>query len=158
MANGRQTMLLCICLLGLLSGSGLPVRCAENPEVSSATWNRASAASLIFTSAGKTAIVSSDGTGLRRLEFDVPHQVTWQVCGFFSDGRFLLLSMEPRRDGPGRPFDEYYHKTPTHLWRYDVKTKELEELITKDRIAPFCTPMLLIKDDRILVQVVKDRV
>lgn len=158
MANSRQTMLFCICSLCLLTGPGVPARCAENSTVSSAAPSRASAASLIFTSAGKTAVVSSDGTGLRWLEFDVPNQATWQVCGFFSDGRFLLLSMEPRRDGPGRPFDEYYHQTPTHLWRYDVKTKQLEELITKNRIAPFCTPMLLIKDDRILLQVVKDRV
>ena len=49
--------------------------------------------------------MNSDGTGLRYLEFDVPNQASWQPGGFFADGqRVLLLSMEPRRDGPGRPF------------------------------------------------------
>jgi len=124
--------------------------CAENTESSGST--------LLFTSAGKTAIVSADGSGLQWLEFDVPGQATWQVGGFFSDGQFLLLSMEPRRDGPGRPFSEFYTQTPTHLWRYEVVTKQLKELVTQERMAPFYTPMQLIGDDRILVQVVKDRV
>ncbi|MFV2065581.1 MAG: hypothetical protein ACC645_01275 [Pirellulales bacterium] len=158
MADGRHAMLLCICSWGLLTGLGSSICRAANPEASSAAGNQAAAASLIFTSAGKTAIVSADGTGLRWLEFDVPDQATWQVTGFFSDGRFLLLSMEPRRDGPGRSFHEYYTQTPTHLWRYDAKTKRLEELATQERMAPFYTPMQLIGDDRIIVQVVKDRV
>ena len=64
--------------------------------------------------------------------------------------------MEPRRDGPGRPFDEYYTQTPTHLWIYDLDTAELEEICTKDRLAPFVTPALLVGDDRMLVQVVRD--
>jgi len=158
MADGCQTVRFCICSLGLLLGSVSTARCAENPDVSPKTSNRAFAASLVFTLAGKTAIVAADGTGLRWLEFKVPHQATWQVAGFFSDGRFLLLSMETRRDGPRKPFDEYYTQTPTHLWRYDVKTEQLEELATRERMAPFYTPMQLIGDDRILVQVVKDRV
>jgi WD40 repeat protein len=158
MINGRLTMLLSICVLVLLPASGSSVRCAENLEVSAAARDQASAASLIFTSAGKTAMISADGSDLRWLEFDVAGQATWQASGFFSDGRMLLLSMEPRRDGPGRPFDEYYTQTPTHLWRYDAATKQLEELATRERMAPFCTPMLLIADDRMLVQVVKDRV
>lgn len=32
-------------------------------------------------------------------------------------GRVVLLSMEPRRDGPGRPFDDYYTQTPTETAR-----------------------------------------
>src|SRR5436190_22043845 len=64
---------------------------------------------LFFVSQGKTALINSDGTGLRYLEFDVPNQATWQPCGIFSDGhRILFLSMEPRCDGPGNPFEEYY--------------------------------------------------
>jgi Tol biopolymer transport system component len=117
-----------------------------------------STASLIFASAGMTAMISADGTDLQWLEFDVPKQATWQVSEFFSDGRLLLLSMEPRRDGPGRSFEEYYTQTPTHLWRYDTRTKQLEELVTQERIAPFYTPQLLLGDDRILVQVVKDHI
>lgn len=54
--------------------------------------------------------------GLRYPEFDVTNQATWQLSEFFSDGhRVLFLSMEPRRDGPGRPFEEYYRQTPTQL-------------------------------------------
>ena len=113
---------------------------------------------ILFTSAGTTGIVRADGSGLRWLELDAPNQATWQVADFFSDGRLLLLSMEPRRDGPGRPFDEFYTQTPTHLWRYHLETSQLEELATKDRMAPFYTPALLIGDSQMLVQVVKDRV
>ncbi len=112
---------------------------------------------LLFTSAGKTCLVRSDGTGLRTLEFAVPNQATWQPAGFFPDGRVLLLSMEPRRDGPGRPFAEYYHQTPTHLWIHDLERDTLTEIATRDRLAVFYTPALLLGDDRILVQVVRDQ-
>jgi TolB protein len=66
--------------------------------------------------------------------------------------------MEPRRDGPGKPFDQFYTQTPTHIWRYDLETGKLEELATKERIAPFQTPALLLGEGRMLVQVVKDGV
>jgi len=104
-------------------------------------------------------LINADGTGLRYLEFDVPNQATWQPAGFFSDGRrVLFLSMEPRRDGPGRPFEEYYTQTPTHIWIYDLDTGALKEIATRDRLAPFYTPQLLLNDDRMLVQVVRDKV
>ncbi|MBI5092212.1 MAG: serine/threonine protein kinase [Candidatus Hydrogenedentes bacterium] len=111
---------------------------------------------LFYTSAGKTCMINVDGTGQETFSFDVPNQATWQPCGFFRDGhRALFLSMEPRRDGPGRPFAEYYHQTPTHIWAYDLESKALTELATKDRLAPFCTPQLLLSDERMLVQVVR---
>lgn len=123
---------------------------------------RASAAEtlprIVFTSAGKTGLMAADGSGLKWLELDVPNQATWQCAGFFPDGRLLLLSMEPRRDGPGRPFDEYYTQTPTHIWAYDARRSDLQELADRERIAPFETPALLLGGDRMLVQVVKDRV
>ncbi len=111
---------------------------------------------LFFTSQGQTALIGADGGGLRYLKFDVPNQATWQPCGFFSDGRrVLFLSMEPRRDGPGKPFAEYYHQTPTHLWIHDLDSGLLTEIATRDRMAPFYTPQLLLNDQRLLVQVVK---
>jgi TolB protein len=114
---------------------------------------------FFFTSQGRTAIMNSDGTGLRYLEFQVPNQATWQPGPFLSDGhRVILLSMEPRRDGPGRPFEEYYTQTPTHLWIYDLEKGSYEEIANQDRIAVFYTPALLVSDQRILVQVVKNRV
>ncbi len=116
-------------------------------------------ARLFFTSQGKTAIINADGSGLRYLEFNVPGQATWQPGPIFDDGRrVVMLSMEPRRDGPGKPFSEYYTKTPTHLWIYDLDGGGLEEICTRDRPAPFITPALLVGRERILVQVVRDGV
>lgn len=116
-------------------------------------------ARLFFVSAGKTWLIHADGSELRPLEFDVPNQATWQPSDFFADGRrVVLLSMEPRRDGPGRPFEEYYTQTPTHLWAYDLDTRALEELATRDRLAVFYTPALLLRNGRILVQVVRQKV
>jgi Tol biopolymer transport system component len=114
---------------------------------------------LFFTSQGKTGLASSDGTELKYLNFQKAGQATWQPGACFSDGRrVVVLSMEPRRDGPGRPFEEYYTQTPTHLWQYDLTTDSLEEICTQDRIAPFTTPALLLSDDRLLIQVVKNKV
>jgi Tol biopolymer transport system component len=114
---------------------------------------------LLFTSQGKTGIINTDGTGLRYFDFKVPKQVTWQPALTFGDGRrIVFLSMEPRRDGPGRPFSQYYSQTPTHLWIHDLKSGSLEEICTKNRLAPFETPSLLVRDDRILVQVVRNMV
>jgi TolB protein len=104
-------------------------------------------------------MIGADGSGLRYLDFQVPGQATWQPGPFLSDGRrVVLLSMEPRRDGPGRPFEEYYTQTPTHLWLHDLDSGALTEIAHRERLAVFYTPALLLSDDRILVQVVRDRV
>ena len=98
-----------------------------------------------------------DGESPHYVDFDMPLQKTWQPCPFFSDGRrVLFLSMEERRDGPGRSFAEYYHKTPTHCWIYDVASGDLEEVLARERRATFETPQLLIGDERVLLQVVRD--
>lgn len=113
---------------------------------------------LFFTSQGRTGVINADGTGLRYFDFKVPKQVTWQPGPFLSDGRrVIFLSMEERRDGPGRPFDKFYHQTPTHLWLYDLDRDTLREIATKERIAVFYTPALLVSDERVLVQVVRDQ-
>lgn len=129
----------------------------------SCTWLTGASAQadnrLFFTSQGKTAIINADGSGLGYFHFKVPGQATWQPGPMFPDGRrVIFLSMEPRRDGPGRPFEEYYTQTPTHIWLHDLKSGALEELCTKDRIAPFETPALLVGEDRLLVQVVKNKI
>jgi len=116
-------------------------------------------ARFFFVSQGQTALINADGTGVRYLEFDVPNQAAWQPADFFADGRrVLFLSMEPRRDGPGRPFEEYYTQTPTHLWIYDLESGSLKEIATRERMAPFYSPQLLISDERMLVQVVRNKV
>lgn len=112
---------------------------------------------FFFVSQGKTAMMQADGGGLRYFDFNAPNQATWQPCGFFPDGhRVLLLSMEPRRDGPGRPFEQYYSQTPTHIWTYDLERDALTEITAKERMAVFYTPQLLLGSDRLLVQVVKE--
>jgi len=114
---------------------------------------------IFFVSQGRTALINADGSGLRYLRLDAPNQVTWQPADFFTDGRrILFLSMEPRRDGPGRPFDEYYTQTPTHLWIYDLDSGSLKEIATRDRLAVFYTPQLLLNDERMLVQVVRNKI
>lgn len=114
-------------------------------------------ARLFFTTQGRTALINADGTRPRYFDFKVPGQVTWQPGPFLSDGRrVIFLSMEARRDGPGRPFGEYYHKTPTHLWLHDLERDVLTEIATRDRLAVFYTPALLVSDQRLLVQVVRD--
>jgi TolB protein len=116
-------------------------------------------AQFFFMSQGKAGIVDVDGRGLRYLEYDKPGQATWQVGAVFPDRRrVVLLSMEPRRDGPGKPFDDYYTQTQTHLWIHDLETGSLEEICAKDRLAPFVTPALLLGEDRLLVQVVRNKV
>src|SRR5437763_157469 len=95
--------------------------------VGSATLPRADAR-LLFVSQGKTAMIHPDGTGLHVFEFAIPNQATWQPGPLFPDGRRLIfLSMEPRRDGPGKSFEEYFTQTPTHLWLYDLETTSLTE-------------------------------
>ncbi len=114
-------------------------------------------ARLFFTSQGRTAVIHADGSGLRYFDFQVPDQETWQPGPFLSDGRrVIFLSMEARHDGPGRPFDKFYHHTPTHLWLYDLEHEELTEICTRERLAVFYTPALLVSDERLLVQVVRD--
>jgi len=130
------------------------------PSLASEKQNAAAArARFFFTSQGKTGLADADGGRLRYLDFDVQGQATWQPGPSFADGRrVIFLSMEPRRDGPGRPFDEYYTQTPTHLWIYDLEDASLKEICTRDRLAPFTTPALLVGDDRLLVQVVRNKV
>ena len=114
---------------------------------------------LLFTSQGKSARINVDGSGQQYFNFSVPNQATWQPGPIFPNGkRLIFLSMEPRRDVPGKPFEEYYTKTPTHLWIHDLATGDLQEICTQDRLAVFVTPALLLGDDRILIQVVRDKV
>lgn len=111
---------------------------------------------LFITSHGRTGIVDADGSNLKWLDFNVPGQATWQPGPMLGNGtKILLLSMEPRRDGPGKPFEEYYHQTPTHLWVHDLESGTLEEILNKDRLAPFMTPQLFIPPNSLLVQVVR---
>ncbi len=136
----------------------LTVTSCRQPSASSGA-RTPRAGRFFFTSQGKTAVMNADGTGLRYFEFHQPNQATWQPGPFLADGRrVVFLSMEARRDGPGRPFAEYYSQTPTHLWLYDLDRETLTEIATRDRLAVFYTPALIINDERMLVQVVRNNV
>src|SRR6266566_3973999 len=140
----RDFLALAVLSPTLFNFYGMGAAAAENLE----SLGRAS---ILFTSQGKAGIVDADGSRLRYFDFQVPGQATWQPGPSFPDGkRLVFLSMEPRRDGPGRPFDEYYTQTPTHLWVHDLESGALDEICAKDRLAPFVTPALLLGDDRIL--------
>ena len=145
-------------LVSLISASAL-ASTARRASASAAAAPPGSEMRIIFTTAGRTAIMDAAGGGLQVLDFQEPDQVTWQPAGFFRDGgRILLLSMEARRDGPGRPFARYYTRTPTHIWTYDLRKKRLTEIATRDRMAVFYTPQLLLDDERMLVQVFRNQV
>src|SRR4051812_7939265 len=93
---------------------------------------------LLFTSQGKSARINVDGSGQEYFNFSIPNQATWQPGPIFPNGkRLIFLSMEPRRDVDGKPFGEYYTKTPTHLWIHDLVTGDLQEICTRDRLAVF---------------------
>jgi len=129
------------------------------PAAASESKEKPAGGRFFFTSQGKTAMANVADGALRWFDFKVPNQATWQPSSIFPDGRrVIFLSMEPRRDGPGKPFDEYYTQTPTHIWVHDLESGALDEACNRDRIAPFETPALLLADERILVQVVKDKV
>ena len=53
---------------------------------------------------------------------------------------------------------EYYTQTPTHIWVHDLDIGTLTEIATRNRMAPFCTPQLLLNDNRILMLVVRNKV
>ena len=142
----------------LASGSSLAVLSCRDPKPKPDTAAKVMPR-FFFVSQGRTVLMNADGSGLRVLDFKEENQVTWQPAGFFPDGqRVLFLSMEARRDGPGRPFSEYYTQTPTRIWIYDLEDESLTEIATEDRMAVFYTPQLLLGDGRMLVQVVRQRV
>lgn len=145
-------------LLGIAAGTMASLPGCQRLRIAPAA-KAAPPSRFFFTSQGKTGVMNADGTGLRYFDFNLPDQATWQPGPFLSDGRrVVFLSMEPRRDGPGRPFEEYYTQTPTHLWLYDLDRDSLTEIAARERLAVFYTPALLVSDERILVQVVRNKV
>lgn len=100
-------------------------------------------------------VMRTDGSGMRALDFEKPNHIGFQPCAFFKDGkRALLMSIETNEDWKTKTFQEYYHKSRTYIWIFDLETNALTEIAQKDRIAPFYAPCALLpNEERMLVTV-----
>ena len=79
-----------------------------------------------------------DGSDLEIIDFHEPEHIGWLPYCFFRDGRrSVLMSIELAPGWRTKTFDEYYPKSQTHLWLYDMATGKREELATKQRLNVF---------------------
>lgn len=102
---------------------------------------------LLFTSAGKTSVIHADGSGQRVLDFDVPHQRSWQPGPLFADGRrMILLSIE---EGQGQAWKG---QARTRWWIHDLATPgSLKELTIARPPAPYFIPCCLLPGEMELI-------
>jgi TolB protein len=90
-----------------------------------------------------------DGSGLRFPDFGLPDHIGWLPYCFFRDRRrAVLFSLELVPDWRARSFDDYYPKSTTHLWLWDVETGRREELGRKARLSSFVAPCVLLPGER----------
>lgn len=78
-------------------------------------------------------------------------QSGWGFYGTFRDGRLLLMSLELPADWRTRPFDDYYPRSRTRIWRAHATTGALEELCARDRVSSFYAPCCVLPDGRLAV-------
>jgi TolB protein len=122
---------------------------------SASNRNDADHGSFFFTSQGKTGVMRADGTGLHYLNFHVPNQASVQPVVFLADGRRVILLSLDKVNPNGKPFSEYYHKIPTHIWIYNLDNDSYSEIAQKERLAPFYAPCVMLPgDQRMIVQVI----
>ena len=85
---------------------------------------------IFFTSNGKIGAIHPDGTGKRVFDFSHMKQRSWQPGIAMPDGwRIIVWS----QDYPKNPNATFYEKdgpkyAATHLWRYDMFDRTLEEI------------------------------
>ncbi|MBM3239240.1 serine/threonine protein kinase [Candidatus Poribacteria bacterium] len=105
---------------------------------------------VTFASRGRIGMINPDGTGERYLDFDVPNQVMWQFGPQFSDGRRIILhSYEDAKTWRGN--------VQSHIWIYDLHSKNITEIATKNRLAPFVgCPVILPGEERIVANPIID--
>lgn len=146
------------------SGLGLLSFAFANKDIQSATIRASSPHHRFFfrslgtwlTQDGSAlGLMNSDGTGLRYLRFHVPDQASWAPAVFFSDGHRVILTSMEKASPHGKPFSEWYHKVPVHIWIYDMHSGSLTEIAKKQRLAPMCFPCVLLPgEERMIVQVI----
>lgn len=85
---------------------------------------------IFFASNKKIGMINEDGTDLLYLKFDIPNQVSWQNGPVFSDKRRMIVtSFEEGKSWEGN--------VRSHLWIYDLQSKNLTEIASKNRSTPF---------------------
>ena len=116
---------------------------------------RARGAGGFLNPEGKLARMRTDGGGREILDFHMPNQIGWGVYAFFRDGRrAILLSIEMNPDWKTKSFYEYYSRSRTHIWIWDMPTGKLTEIADKQRLAPFYAPCALLPgEDRMAATV-----
>ena len=108
------------------------------------------ARTIAFLSHGTIGLIDETGENERILRPDVPNQISWHIGPMFSDRQHVvLMSIEE-----GKPWEG---TVPSHLWKYNLETGDLEEICTKDRPAPYMPACALLPgDERIVVNPVID--
>ena len=103
---------------------------------------------FFFSTQRRMAMMQADGSGLRYFEFDRPGQASWQPGPYFPGGRrIIVLSFEA---GPA-----FTGKVPSHIWIHDLQTGALDEIVPRERLAPYYVPVLLLpKQERLLVSII----
>jgi Tol biopolymer transport system component len=88
---------------------------------------------IAFSSGPRIGLVNLDGSGERYPEFYVPGQVRWALGPAFDDGqRIIATSYEDVTIA-----NVVTGHVMTHSWIYNLATSELEEILVKNRQAPF---------------------
>ena len=136
----------------LFPSAAAPLLSAAVPKQEQSFLFRARGPAGLFGGGERTALMRTDGSGLKVFDFTKPNHSGWGVYAFFRDGRALLLSIERNPDWDTKAFQEFYAKSRTHLWICDLKSGRLTEIADKDRVAPFYQPAALLpSEDRLLV-------
>jgi Tol biopolymer transport system component len=131
--------------------------------VAGRTIGRPRAIPFVFTARGsggflaggeRPALMNSDGSGFRVLDFHRPNEIGFGIYDFFKDGKALMLSIEKNEEWKTKSFYEYYPRSRTHIWAVNLKSGKLTELANRERIAPFYSPCAIIPGEkRMLVSV-----
>ena len=79
------------------------------------------------------------------------------ACSSEDGRRAVLLSIEYTPDWKTKTFQEFYPKSKTHIWIYDIGSGSLTEICRRDRLSNFYAPCLLLPgEDRIAVTAIID--